>query len=493
MTLAVAHKERRVIACPVHGNIPLGRLENELISTGAFQRLRRIGQLGLAELVYPGASYSRFSHSIGVCHLAGRLLTCVCNNSEIELNETTLKLYRAAALLHDIGHYPFSHSTEHALKKLAIRSKSADEDEKKVPEGFKYLNHEEVGMELLKNDEEIIKVFKDNRVNHEEIIEIFTRKAVGTKDNASVVANPEPSFHNIVSSDLDADRMDYLLRTAHHSGLPYGKVDVNYLCEQLKFKNEKLHLENRAIRPVDHFHLARYFDYRQIVFHKTVKGLEQLLEDLIGNYYRELGLEKSEVEKKINNREWQRFDDSHVYQFLKEKQIRLQSKPKKSEHGRVISAKLNALINRNPPILLFDFEHFLPHKNAKNIEKIFQRQAKSIIMEFSRSYAINPDHWFVWATEFELTKLPGKISSTEMDEGSKKLRSKLRQTVMVKDKNENIIHLFESDESLMKEISAKLLLILRVYFLSEGTPIDQAKINKMKSDFNDAFEILKNI
>src|SRR5579862_6668732 len=105
------------IADPVHGTIGLSALEANIIGTPAFQRLRNVKQLALAPLVYPGANYTRFSHSLGVCHVTGLILTALqqttqFSDSEGSISDDEIQLYRLAALLHDIGHYPFSHVME---------------------------------------------------------------------------------------------------------------------------------------------------------------------------------------------------------------------------------------------------------------------------------------------------------------------------------------------------------------------------------------------
>jgi uncharacterized protein len=100
---------------PVHGTVGLSKLEVDIISSRCFQRLHHIKQLGLAYLVYPTLNYSRFSHSLGACHIVGRMLRSIERNSGREFSPAEWQLYRVAALLHDIGHYPFSHAMEKAV------------------------------------------------------------------------------------------------------------------------------------------------------------------------------------------------------------------------------------------------------------------------------------------------------------------------------------------------------------------------------------------
>src|SRR5713101_5180121 len=105
------------VADPVHGTIGLSELEAAVINTGAFQRLRNVKQLGLAPLVFPGADYSRFSHCLGACHVTGSILEALRSSGSADsLTDERIQIYRLSALLHDVGHYPFSHAMEEAVK-----------------------------------------------------------------------------------------------------------------------------------------------------------------------------------------------------------------------------------------------------------------------------------------------------------------------------------------------------------------------------------------
>jgi HD superfamily phosphohydrolase len=106
----------------VHGSIGLTQPEVDIVSSPAFQRLRNVKQLGLAALVYPGANYSRFAHSIGACHLVGRILDAIQRNTGNPFSTDTVQRYRLAALLHDIGHYPFSHVVENVVENVYKKS-----------------------------------------------------------------------------------------------------------------------------------------------------------------------------------------------------------------------------------------------------------------------------------------------------------------------------------------------------------------------------------
>src|SRR5580693_4756295 len=111
----------RRISDPVHNAIGLSDVEAAIIASRAFQRLRNVKQLGLASLVFPGADYSRLSHCVGVCHVTGRILSALAANTDLKLDDDKIQAYRMAGLLHDIGHYPFSHAMEDALQNYSTK------------------------------------------------------------------------------------------------------------------------------------------------------------------------------------------------------------------------------------------------------------------------------------------------------------------------------------------------------------------------------------
>jgi HD superfamily phosphohydrolase len=215
---------RKRVSDVIHGPIGLSELELDLIQSPAYQRLRGIKQLGLAHYVYPSADYSRFSHSLGVCHVTGQILASLCDVG-VKIPEEEIQLYRLAALFHDVGHYPFSHATEIAIQNhysarlYRPASQSALDLGPTGDEPFleKYFMHERVGKEVITQDPTIRRRLKQAEIDPKSIYSIFLRE------------NP-PRFSNLISSDLDADRIDYLLRTAHHTGLPYGHGTSRISC-----------------------------------------------------------------------------------------------------------------------------------------------------------------------------------------------------------------------------------------------------------------------
>lgn len=241
---------------PIHGFIALSEKEVNLINTKAFQRLRRIRQLAMAFLVYPGTLHTRFDHSIGVMHIAGR----ICDR----LNRTNeeRQQVRLAALLHDIGHGPFSHVSEHLLDKYVLR------DGNSIREKI----HEEVTVDIIKNDSEIDAVLSDTE--HQFIIEMIEGKT--TRDFQ----------RDIISSDLDADKMDYLLRDSYFAGVKYGTYDLEKIIEScrvdLRGNESYLAISSKGIHALEQLLLAKQHMTQQVYHHRVrsisdamiVRGIE---------------------------------------------------------------------------------------------------------------------------------------------------------------------------------------------------------------------------
>ncbi len=258
----------KIIRDPVHNIVPFedndcDRLLLRLINTKEFQRLRRIKQLGLSQLVFPGADHSRFVHSIGVMHVARRFLDRVdrvCPDC-VDSDHRTIVL--AAALLHDVGHGPFSHAFEkitgenHEKRTLQIITDPSTEVNEKLQE---YNN------ELP----ERLKVFFDEDMEEEQ------------REEADIPAY----LTQIVTSQLDADRFDYLLRDSYATGTDYGEFDLDWLILHLNVNSDKgrFYLGRKAIFAAEAYVFARYHMYRTVYFHKTTRAAEVMLRLLLKRY-----------------------------------------------------------------------------------------------------------------------------------------------------------------------------------------------------------------
>jgi HD superfamily phosphohydrolase len=245
----------RIYRDPVHNIIRLrtdtdeGRLMVRLVDSEEFQRLRRIKQLGLALYTYQGAEHSRFTHSIGVLHLITRVLDKLAEKHNIKQEDRTA--IRAAALLHDIGHGAFSHVMEKALD----------------------FHHENFTVEAILSDET-----EAGRALREYSNELPKRVA-------SVIEGKfQPSaLAQLVSSQLDVDRMDYLLRDSLMTGAKYGLYDLEWIINALAIDEERdrIYVTARGLYAVEEYLQARYYMFRQVYFHRTLRSAEAVLRSVL--------------------------------------------------------------------------------------------------------------------------------------------------------------------------------------------------------------------
>src|ERR1043165_4270879 len=242
---------QRIYRDPVHNIITLRNdtaeedLMIRLIDTAEFQRLRRIKQLGLGLYTYQGAEHSRFTHSLGALHLMTRILDRISDRVHIASEDRAAA--RAAALLHDVGHGPFSHAMEKVLG----------------------VHHEQMTMSAVTSpDTELHATLKSFSVEMPERVAAIIE---GTFKPAAQA--------QLVSSQLDVDRMDYLLRDSLMTGAKYGLYDLEWIINALQIDQEadRIYVTARGVHAVEEYLQARYYMFRQVYFHRTLRSAEAVL------------------------------------------------------------------------------------------------------------------------------------------------------------------------------------------------------------------------
>ena len=435
----------RRFADPVHGTIPLSQFEVSLIDAAAFQRLRHIKQLGLADYVFPGANYTRFAHSLGTRHVVRLSLESLSNETIVESGRPMF--FGAASLLHDVGHYPFSHAMEDALGEYHNRELLVDieapHQEDEGADSKPYLDHVELGREVLRNDDQLGTALQSVGLDADEVANAFSR-------------NSDDPLINLISSDLDADRIDFLLRTAHHSGLPYGHVDLDYVLGHLIFDRDgSVCLHKKALRTVDHMLLCRFFDYQQVVFQKTVVGLEELLKSVLIDLV-DAGLLPSsadQVRAKIRDGTWAQFDDVQVLGIIR-------NLAEEATDG-VIKSRASALVKRSPPKLVHNQEVFLKRKEKKSfIQKRDELAARK--EEWAEKFGIPSGLWWVWGKTAELTSTWPVPLDASVDEIDPEL---LAKAVRIADDDGSSAAITDVPASLMSVLGDRLWCSLRVFVL----------------------------
>jgi len=237
---------------PIHDFIGLTDVEAKIVNSGTYQRLRRIKQLSGGHFVYPSAEHTRFAHCIGVMHLAGRTGRHLL--SKLEMGDDVLQDVRVAGLLHDLGHGPFSHVFEESL----IENRG--------------WNHEDV-TEWLVLESEIGDILEAGGVSKKRIADLVRGRRTSKKD--AVVSG-------IVAGQVDADKMDYLIRDSFYCGVNYGLVDIHRLIDSLEVsKDYHLEFSLAARGALEAFLVARYEMFLNVYYHKTVRSVEVMLVKLI--------------------------------------------------------------------------------------------------------------------------------------------------------------------------------------------------------------------
>jgi uncharacterized protein len=256
------------ISCPIYGFVKVEPYERDIVARPAFQRLRRIRQLGWTDLVFPGAMHTRFEHSLGVMHMATALFDQLRQRNEERLStrfhfdkvdfERHRRVVRLAALLHDVGHGPLSHVSEALLPRN--------------PETGKPYRHEDYSIAVIKY------AFADLLREYPEVTEIIGKKSDRPACNL---------WRQIISGEIDADRMDYLLRDAHHAGVPYGRYDWRRIVATVDFfdlKNDevpRIGVRRGGRHAAESLLVARYMMFNCVYNHRTRDIIDHHLQEAL--------------------------------------------------------------------------------------------------------------------------------------------------------------------------------------------------------------------
>lgn len=334
--------KRKIINDPVYGFITINHpIIFAIIGHPFYQRLRRIQQMAMAQLVYPGAVHTRLHHSLGAYHLMCNVVNEL-RNKDIEITKEEEIAVKAAILLHDIGHGPFSHALEHEL--------------------VQGVHHEDLSLQIMQ--------LMNNEFNGQLslAIDIFTNQY------------HKPFLHQLISGQLDVDRMDYLSRDSFFSGVSEGVIGYDRILKMLTVHHGQLMIEEKGIYSVEKFLVARRQMYWQVYLHKTVLSAEKMLVKIIQRVREIYPLHKKELATgseidyflgefslPMTNASIQRFclmDDFDVISAIK----------KWSRHSDpVLSLLCTRLLNReiyktNIQSTPFD-ENFLAEKQAQTMKK----------------------------------------------------------------------------------------------------------------------------
>ncbi len=373
---------KKVFRDPVYNLIFFDKAEDllllKLIDTYEFQRLRRIRQLGVSWLTYPTAVHTRFSHSLGVAYLAGEIFDRLNLKDKIEfededglyeLKRNELKLLlKTTALLHDIGHGPFSHAFEEVIGQ----------------------KHEKWSKEIIMNENSSINriIVEDDEILNKAVPLEIRKKFPKWIGDILDGLFPLRYINEIISSQMDADRFDYLLRDAYMCGVDYAKFDLEWILNNIKVAQIP-HEDNRdgivlnaekGIYSIESFIVSRYHMYEQVYFHKTTRGAEKLIQ-LIFKRIKEL-IEGNEInrigpidnvivsifDEKLNMRNYLKLDDFLVITYINKWAFESNDDILKHLCRNFIARKLFKLVDT------IDNAQLFTHQQYKNFEKFFKER-----------------------------------------------------------------------------------------------------------------------
>lgn len=292
-----------IIIDPIYGHVSISELEHLIINTPEMARLRHIQQLGLADLAFPGANHTRFEHSIGTLFIADKIARA------LGLSQEEITKVRLAALLHDTGHCAFSHVVESVLKR--------NPQYQPVINGKNLLNHEMFTKYIISNSfhtkPEIAEKIETPKSFFEEIAHIAT----GDADAVS-----KPYLAQIISNDIDADRIDFLLRDSYHTGVELGLVDLDQIIGSLSLSSGRIILggslsydEDMALTAAESMLIARAHHYSAIIHNPKTQGARVMLLHALENALKNYEKSGNDV-RALNSKFFTSYIDSDILNFI---------------------------------------------------------------------------------------------------------------------------------------------------------------------------------
>ena len=336
---------------PVHGYVKLTQVERELVDSQFVQRLRRVHQLAGSYLVYPGAVHTRFEHVVGAMHVAGQIAESLVRSSGIDPDE--VQELRIAALLHDVGHGPFSHMFEEVLTEKTAKT------------------HEDISQMIVKGTD-----IADVLERHGYSARKMSTLAVGKRSGV-------PAYMNeVISGGLSADIMDYLPRDSYFTGVEYGKVDVQRVIDSLEVTGGHLALDEAAVYAFEALLLARYEMFKAVYFHRTVRAAELMLVHSMKLADDEMGLTD--------------LSDLDAYLELTDEVVIHRLVSMKPSSPDLAEAKRLAVDFRSRKLVKCVFEKLVQRKDKK-VEQLFAMEdvRRKTIAELAESAGVSPSHIYL--------------------------------------------------------------------------------------------------
>ena len=468
----------KIINDPIYGCISLSETEVQLLDTRAMQRLRRIRQMGFASYVFPSGEHSRFVHSLGVLCIMGKMCEHLyrqyghSQKGDICFTLDDARKLRIAALLHDVGHFPFSHLTEcvysymfneqntstivqgpeiSANNNLQLLGDLANFKKRKAND------HEHMGAEVVKKDPEITAILESADVSPNEIGQII----IGD-------TQAKPVYAQLLHSSLDADRLDYLLRDSRQAGVSFGNVELEYILRQLRIKKCKLHRDSgieddatielvvfdiRGQHAIEHFLMARYFHYTQVIQHKTSIAFEAAAKALVYKVLRNTSTPYADydaITACIGKDDFYQYTDDFLWETIRKECM--------SSSDAYIKTLWECVSQRKKPVHVLTLTDIIPKKSVNSKEKpvndpvyfLTKWLVQNTLSDLAQAAGIDPAFIGYVESSVYLESISSylKAEDCSLDEFPDEIRGAIR----IMDKEGNITFLASDHKSLINKM-----------------------------------------
>ena len=410
---------------PIHGSIELSPLEVSICNSEEYQRLRFIKQLGFTEFSFPGATHNRFLHSIGACYLAGKAFDFIFKNYKFDSLKTRSSLRQCtklAALLHDVGHGPLSHTTEKAMPLLSKLNIKIYKNFKTSLENQK-AKHEDYTIAFI-TESEIANIIRSHGEFEPLHVAALMDPRIEIKDDFFKILGIDfrVILNQLISSELDVDRMDYLIRDAYFCGISYGKIELSWLLANLTYNliENCLHLaiNQQALYTFDDFLLSRHHMSLMVYFHHKSIIYEQML-------FRYFTSSDCTFQLPHTLDEYIKYTDSFLYEHLHQVQ---NSNPwaqrivRRTPYKTLFEAHSNTSSQDSPNTVNKKIEELKSRLKSEDIDFILTH-SDSHLSKYQDSSYTDPTHSIYVVEKYNPSTSPIKIqNATEIFDRYKKAR-----------------------------------------------------------------------